>query len=103
MAPQDKGDIESMDEKEEESKEGKRNTGSLDAQDDDGDARPTGRLDPATLDGRTVPELKEMCRQVSNYCHIRIRCLIHEEVTVPRCSGSAASSEAVSRGATSRK
>ena len=66
MTPPDEGDIEIMDEKEEESKDGKRNTGSLDAQDDDGDARPTGRLDPATLDGRTVPVLKEMCRQVSN-------------------------------------
>ena len=60
------GDDEIMDEQEEESKEGKRNTGSLDSQDDDDDARPTGRLDPATLDGRTVPELKEMCRQVRN-------------------------------------
>ena len=66
MTPHDKGDIGIMDEKEEESKEGKRNTGSLDAQDDDGDARPTGRLDSATPDGRTVPGLREMCRQVHN-------------------------------------
>ena len=65
--PQD-DDIEVADEKEEEEEEeGKPNMrGSLGVQDDDSDARPTGRLDPAALDGRTVAELKEMCRQVSN-------------------------------------
>ena len=66
MTPQDEGDIEIMDEKEEESKEGKRDADSLDAEDDNGDARPAGRLDPAMLNGRTVPDLKEMCGQVSH-------------------------------------
>ena len=64
MTPQDEGDIEIMDKKEEESKEGKRDADSLDAEDDNGDARPAGRLDPATLNGHTLPQLKLMCRQV---------------------------------------
>ena len=46
--------------------EGERDADSLDAEDDNGDARPAGRLDPAMLNGRTVPELKEMCEQVSD-------------------------------------
>jgi len=46
--------------------EGERDADSLDAEDDNGDARPAGRLDPAMLNGRTVPDLKEICGQVSN-------------------------------------
>ena len=46
--------------------EGERDADSLDAEDDNGDARPAGRLDPAMLNGRTVPDLKEMCGQVSH-------------------------------------
>ena len=50
----------------EEGEKGERDADSLDAEDDNGDARPAGRLDPATLNGHTLPKLKLMCRQVSD-------------------------------------
>ena len=68
--PQDDDD-EIADDKEEdgeggEEEKGERDADSLDTEDDNGDARPAGRLDPATLNGHTLPELRLMCRQVSD-------------------------------------
>ena len=59
--PQDDDD-EIADDKEEdgegeEEEKGERDADSLEAEDDNGDARPAGWLDPATLNGHTLPKL----------------------------------------------